>query len=216
MAEQIKQIKDSVKKVSGVRTVSSQPVLGNFGLLLKLEGSMNDLFKAMEQLKSLQFIQHVATFLPSSEEILPDKIGDNKIRQDAKTEIINYLQKIQGPLVEDFEDLKRQIDAILVQSQRSLAPRSNEIVATNVREAIPEVEQSLFVQRINRLEERVRSLEISAGRNEGRREYARESRALDLQQTQVSLKRRHIAILVAALAFSAISLILQVCEIFLN
>lgn len=214
IAEQLKQIKDSLRGISGVNIISSQPVLGNFGLLLELEGSMENLFKALERLKSLKFIQHIATFLPPSEQIVPDKIGKNKVSQDAKVEIVTYLQEIQGPIIEGFEDLKRQIDVILVQSQRSVAQKSDEIMGANVRQAIDQLDRGLFLRRINRLEERVRSLEISMGRSEGRREQARETRTFGLQETQVSLKRRHIAVLVLALVFSLMSLLSEVYKIF--
>jgi len=214
--EQTKQIKDSLKKTSGVNIISSEPVLGNFSLSLRLEGSLDDLFRAVYRLKSLPFIQHIATFLSPSEEIVPDKIGHNKVTKNAKSEIISYLMRSQGSIVQDIEDLRRQIDAILTQSQRSLSPGSTEIAAGHVREAISHIYGEQLFRRVDNLEERLRSLEFSFGVREGRRLQTNESQTFNLQRTQVSLKRRHIAILVMALLLSLVSLSLELYQTFLS
>jgi hypothetical protein len=59
------------------------------------------------------------------------------------------------------------------------------------------------------LENRVRSLEVNAATAEGRRLQQSEGRSLELQRTDVSLKKRHIAILIAALIISVVSLVLD-------
>lgn len=213
LAEQLTQIKDVLEETSGVNLISSEPVLGNFGLLLKLQGSLENLLGAVERLRSLLFIQHIATFLSPSEEIVPDKIGKSKVKREAKAEIIDYLTRSQGTIVRDIEDMRKQINAILVQSQRGLAPGSREITAVNVREAINQIYSENLSRRVDNLEARLRSLEYSSGVSEGRRLQASESQTFNLQRTQVTLKKKHVAILMLALLLSLASLALDVYSI---
>ena len=214
LAEQLVQIRDALEETPGVNLISSERVLGNFGLLLKLQGSLENLLRAVERLRSLLFIQHIATFLSPSEEIVPDKIGKSKVKKEAKAEVIEYLTRSQGTIVRDIEDMRKQIDAILVQSERGLAPGSREVTAVNVREAISQIHTEHLFRRVDNLETRLRALEYSFGVGEGRRLQASESQTFSLQRTQATLKKRHVAILMLALLLSLASLALDVYAVF--
>jgi len=208
-AEQIGSIRSSLKVISGVRLIDISPALGNFGLVVKLEGPLDNSLKAVEKLRSLFFIQHIATFLTPSKEIVPDKIGRSKVGEDAKAEIVDYLQRMQGSVIRAVEDLPEKVNTILVQSQRNLPSESEKIGASNVREAIRLVEGEYMFQRIDRFEDRLRALEISVEVDESLRRDTRERQTLNLQRDQVSLKGKHVAILVIALIISIVSLIID-------
>jgi hypothetical protein len=117
-----------------VKILGVEFALGRFNMVVRVSSEkIESLLDALKRTQSLSFVQNTASFLTYSTEIIPDNVGTYRISDDAKTEILQYLGRMQTGLIRDVSDVKKQLEILLLLAQREVKEGSKQITSTEIR-----------------------------------------------------------------------------------